>query len=159
MGFGMYEPLLLAHSWTRWIVYVGATVLFVRMALRARSHHEFEGIDNYVLWMYNWALSFQVLFGLSLYLFLSPMVRLAFQAGAEAMKNHVLRFWMVEHAFGMLTAFIIYQVGYRRMKKADKPDKYRIAAWTLGLVWLLITLSIPWPGMPYGRPLFRIPAW
>jgi hypothetical protein len=157
--FGLYDPLLLAHSWTRWIVLGGAVVLGSRAVVQLRSHSAWEGSDNYLMWVFNWAISFQVLFGLSLYLFLSPMVRAAYRMGADAMHNPVLRFWMVEHPFAMLGAWLYYQIMYRRVRKTPADRKYRAMAIAFSGVVLCLCLGIPWPGLIYGRPLVRLPVW
>jgi hypothetical protein len=55
----------------------------------------------------------QLLIGFLLYLFFSPMTTGALRDFGSAMGNSVLRFYAVEHLFGMVVAVIIAHVGAR----------------------------------------------
>jgi hypothetical protein len=90
-----------------------------------------------------------------LYFFLSPITTLALSDFGAAMKNPGLRFWAVEHAFGMFLAVALAHVGRVRTRKAGSLRRHRVAAIFFGLSLLLILLSIPWPGTANGRPLVR----
>jgi hypothetical protein len=96
------------------------------------------------------------LVGLALYLVFSPTVQAAFGNIGAAMRNPEYRFFVVEHAVGMLIAIVLAHVGRIRSKKA-KTDaaRFKSAALFYGLALLIILASIPWPGMPAGRPLIR----
>jgi hypothetical protein len=66
-----------------------------------------------------------------------------------------LRFFLVEHTAGMIVALALAHIGSVRIRKASEARKrHRTAAIFFGLALLLILGSIPWPGMPAGRPLF-----
>lgn len=88
----------------------------------------------------------QLLLGLGLY-FISPFVKAAMQAGmGEAMKETVLRYWLVEHIFGMIVGITLITIGRVAARKAteDKVKFKKIAVFfTLGLIIILAT--IPWP--------------
>jgi hypothetical protein len=96
-----------------------------------------------------------VLLGLLLYLFLSPFTSLAFDDFGAAMRNSALRFWAVEHVLGMLIGIALAHIGRARIARAAAARKHRLAAIFFGLALLAILVSIPWPGMPNGRELFR----
>jgi hypothetical protein len=67
-----------------------------------------------------------------------------------------LRFFAVEHVFGIIVALVLAHRGRARVKAvADPVAKHRIAAIFFVLALLAILASIPWPGMPTGRPLLR----
>jgi len=103
------------------------------------------------------ALDIQVGMGLLLYLVLSPLPRLALQDIGAAMSDGVTRFYSVEHAFGMSVALIAAHVGYARLRSSSPPGEHYGSALLGQAVWLFVTLgSIPWPGLPYGRPLLRL---
>jgi hypothetical protein len=71
------------------------------------------------------------------------------------MRDGSLRFFLVEHAFGMLAAITLAHLGRVRIRKStDDRRRQRAAAIFFGLALLLVALSIPWPGMPAGRPLW-----
>jgi hypothetical protein len=74
---------------------------------------------------------------------------------AAAMKDSTLRFFAVEHLVGMLLAVAIAQIGYSTSKRATtNRAKFLRSAIAYSLAAILILLSIPWPFMKYGRPLF-----
>jgi hypothetical protein len=102
-------------------------------------------------------LDVQMLLGLLLYFALSPFTRHAMADFGAAMQNSGLRFWAVEHVFGMVIGMTLAHVGRARVKKAtDAVLKHKLSAIFLGLALLAIAAAIPWPGMPNGRPLLRI---
>jgi hypothetical protein len=73
------------------------------------------------------------------------------------MKVSALRFWVVEHLVGMLIAVALAHVGAVKIRKATgDARRHRVALIFFSLSLLAIFASIPWPGMPAGRPLFRI---
>jgi hypothetical protein len=90
-----------------------------------------------------------------LYFILSPVTGAALDDFGGAMKNTQLRFFAVEHVFGMLIGTVLAHVGQGRVRKAPVDRKGRTAAIFYGLALLAILASIPWPGLPAGRPLFR----
>ena len=105
------------------------------------------------------ALDTQFLLGLVLYVVLSPVTRAAFSDMGAAMGVSLLRFYSVEHVFGMFVAVSAAHIGYGKARRleADSDSGQLRRIFIAQAVWLLATLaSIPWPGLPYGRPLFRL---
>jgi hypothetical protein len=73
-----------------------------------------------------------------------------------AMANSALRFWAVEHLFGMLVAMVLAHVGRARVRRVSSDSrKHKVAAIFFTLALLTILASIPWPGTVAGRPLLR----
>ena len=73
-----------------------------------------------------------------------------------AMRTAPLRFWAVEHVFGMLIGIVLVHIGRSRIRKAQTDRKrHRTAALFYGLALVAIAAAIPWPGLPNARPLFR----
>jgi NhaP-type Na+/H+ or K+/H+ antiporter len=98
----------------------------------------------------------QFLVGLLLYAVFSPLTRAAFTDFGAAMRDSVLRFFAVEHIFGMVVALALAHIGRGRLRRlTDDTARHRTMAifFTLALVIMLVT--IPWPFMPAGRPYFR----
>ena len=142
----MYFSFLLLHSWMRWVVIIAAVLVFLRGA---------RGI-NMTTRVFVTALDIQMLLGLILYFALSPSTRAAFQNMGAAMSNPTLRYWSVEHLAGMILAVAAAHIGRTRMRRAaDNDARYKIGAMFVGIALVLILISIPWPGMPAGRPFFR----
>jgi len=88
----------------------------------------------------------QLLLGLALY-FISPKVIF----DAAAMKDSILRFYLVEHISLMLIAIIILTIGYSKSKALfAHPGGAKKAFYYYFISLILILVSIPWP--------FRIPV-
>ena len=141
----MYEILLRSHSGLRWILLAVVLGAVVR-AFTNMSSGKFTALDDKLSLFSLITAHIQLLLGLGLY-FISPFVKAAMEAGmGAAMKETVLRFWLVEHIFGMVIGIALITVGRVAAKKAttDKDKFKKIAVYfTIGLVVILST--IPWP--------------
>ncbi|HVL68690.1 MAG TPA: hypothetical protein VM364_15615 [Vicinamibacterales bacterium] len=100
-------------------------------------------------------LDVQIVLGLLLYFFLSPFTKVALNDFGAAMGNSQLRFFAVEHLFGMVIGTALAHIGTVKIRKAAADRRARLAMIFYGLALVAILISIPWPGMPAGRPLFR----
>jgi hypothetical protein len=73
------------------------------------------------------------------------------------MRSPGLRFFAVEHLVMMFAAVILAHVGRVLARKAKTPEAKRTRRLICyGLAMVVMLLGIPWPGMPAGRPLFRL---
>ena len=143
----IYSITLIVHSWLRWAVLAAG----LAAALRGGSDRN----DTAGKW-FTILLDTQFLLGLLLYFVLSPVTAAALDDFGGAMKIPQLRFFAVEHTFGMLVGITLAHIGRGRMKKASPEKRGRTALIFYGLALLIILASIPWPGMHAGRALFRI---
>jgi hypothetical protein len=151
----MYSTLLLVHSWVRWLAIVaamGATLAVVRGKVEGdRSIADRWGV------LLVTSLDIQLLLGLILYLVVSPNMAEIRAHFAEAMRSSQLRFWAVEHLTAMLAAVVFAHLGKVLARKAKTVASKRTRLlFCYGLATLLIMIGTPWPGMVYGRPLFRV---
>jgi hypothetical protein len=151
----LYAVFLTIHSWLRWIVLLAGVVAFVRSAIGASRRSPWTSADDRTGFLFSVLLDVQVLIGLVLYIFLSPFTHAAFRDLGQAMGNSGLRFWAVEHIVGMIVAIGFVHIGRSRARKADSLRRHRVVAIFFGLALVAIAASIPWPGMPAGRPLVR----
>lgn len=154
----MYTVLIVAHSWLRWIVLIAGVLALVR-ALAGKSTRRTWGPGDAApgQW-YTMLFDVQVLLGLLLYVWASPITTAAFQNMGVAMGSTASRFWVIEHPFGMIVALALAHVGRSRVRKARTDrDRFGKAAIFFGLSVLIALLSTPWPGLPYGRSLLRLP--
>jgi hypothetical protein len=150
----MYPLLLAVHSLLRWAVLAAGGAALLR-ALVGGTRTWTPADDRAGLW-FVLAMDLQFLLGLVLYAGVSPITRVAFADFGGAMGNSMLRFWAVEHLFGMLIAVALVHIGRVRIRKAiDPARRRRLALIFYGLALAAILASIPWPGTPAGRPLFR----
>ena len=153
----MYNALILIHSWVRWIVLL-LGLLAAGRALAGRSSRRSWGPgDNGPGRWYTIAFDVQALAGIMLYVWASPITMMAREHMGAAMGNSVTRFWLVEHPFGMVAALALAHIGRGRVRRAQTDRaRFTAAAVFYGLSVLIALLAVPWPGLPYGRPLVRL---
>ncbi len=131
----MYANLLFLHSWVRWAVLVlGAVAVIAAFQDRAAARRR---VLPFVL-----ALDVQLVLGLLLYLFYSPLTRGT--GGGPA-----LRFWRAEHPALAVGAVLLAHAGNVVVKRAGKGRGLAGAALLLAAL-VLVLIAVPWT-----RPLFR----
>ena len=150
----MYGIVLNVHSWLRWVVIIAMLWTILRAVLP--GPRDWTPADDRSLRISLVALDVQFLLGLLLYFVLSPFTRQAMSDMGAAMQSPGLRFFAVEHLVGMLIAMTLAHVGAVRIRKAVPERRHRLAAIFFVLALLAVLASIPWPGLPAGRPLFRL---
>jgi hypothetical protein len=146
----MYPVTLALHNIVRWIVVVTAILALVRAYRGWLRKGDWIDADRRAGVFFTSAMDTQLLLGLLLYLFFSPITRAALSNFGAAMSNPGARFFALEHLFYMLLAVVFAHLGSAFSKKAAQPvDKHRRAAIWYTLAALAILL-----GMPWMRPLF-----
>ena len=152
----MYTFVLAVHSWLRWAVLIAGVVAVVLAIAGAMQRRSWSSADERIGRLFTMSLDIQILIGLILYFFLSPITRAALSDFGAVMGSSGLRFWAVEHVFGVFVAVALAHAGRGRSKKvADPVARYRAVAICYGLALLALLISIPWPGTPNARPLIR----
>jgi hypothetical protein len=152
----MYSIVLTIHSWMRWLTLVlaaAATLNATRPPLEGVATLPGRWWDTFLML----AVDLQVFFGLVLYFGLSPFTKEAMANVSMAMASPALRFWAVEHAGGMFLSVVLVRMGRVLAANAKTPSaarKRRLTCFAIATVGML--LSIPWPGLANGRPLFRL---
>lgn len=142
----MYEILLRSHSGLRWLVLAFVLGAIVKAVLSLSSGKSYDSLDNKLSLFGLIFTHTQVLIGFVLY-FISPIVSAALESGmGVAMKDTVLRFWVVEHIFGMVIGAVLITIGRVGSKKAtDDKAKFKKVIIFYGLGLLIILATIPWP--------------
>jgi hypothetical protein len=152
----MYNLALLAHSWLRWAVILAGFIAVGRAIVGAAGRRNWTSIDDRVGFWFVTLLDVQILLGLILYFALSPITRAAMHDFGAAMSSSGLRFWAVEHVFGMIVGAALVHTGRARTRKLiDSSARHKVTAISYALGLLAILFSVPWPSMPNGRPLLR----
>jgi heme A synthase len=148
----MYAAFLLLHSWIRWIALVAGVAATVS-AWGADDRGSRGDRWGLILTI---CMDLQLVIGLLLYFVVSPTMEAIRGQMGEAMRNPQLRFFAVEHVSAMFVALVLVHVGRVLARKAATPSARRTRLVVCyGLATLIMILSTPWPGLPYGRPLFR----
>src|SRR5262245_8515236 len=142
----MYSAFLLIHSLLRWVVILAGLLAIGRAISGMTGRRPWTPADNSSVKFFGIAFDLQVVIGLLLYVWLSPFIRDAWGDMAATMRNAPLRFFAVEHLFGMLIAVVLVQVGRAKIRKATDPArKHKLTAIFFGIAMVVILLSIPWP--------------
>jgi hypothetical protein len=93
-----------------------------------------------------------------LYFGLSPYTSQAFANFGAAMRNPALRFWAIQHIGLMAAAVLLVRIGrVLALTAKSGAARRRRRLVFFALTTLTIVSGIPWPGMPGGRPLIRMP--
>ena len=152
----MYAAVLVLHSWLRWAVLAFALVAILRALAGARTGRPWDATDDRSGKLFVIALDVQVLLGLLLYFVLSPLTRSALADFGGAMQVSAVRFWAVEHVFGMVVGLLLaHRARVRARSIQDPRRRHRVVAIMYALALVAIAAAIPWPGTPNARPLFR----
>jgi len=145
----MYPLVLAIHNIARWIVIILGVVAVFRAFLGWFGKREWTELDRRIGSFFAISIDTQLLLGLLLYLFLSPLTRTAFRDFGAAMGITDLRFFAIEHAFYMVLAVIFAHLGSILPRKVDQPsNKHRRAA-----IWFTVALLLVLLGTPWARPL------
>jgi len=140
-----YSIILIAHSLVRWLIVLSALLAIIRAITGLSFKRGWTQIDNRVGLWFTTFLDIQLLLGILLYFFLSPLTQVALQNFSAAMADAELRFFAVEHAAIMVIAVIVAHVGRSLIRKAstDAAKHRRTLLW-FGLAILLVLAAIPW---------------
>ena len=141
----MYALVLQIHSILRWAVLVFGILAIIRGIQGSRNNTEFTDSDRKSGLFFLISAHTQLLIGLVLYLFLSPVTQQAFQNFGAAMKDSSLRYFAVEHIFVNILAVILITIAYSKNKKSTDSQERHKRAWKLyALALILIVSRIPW---------------
>lgn len=141
----MYTFVLAIHNIVRWVV----LLLGLWAAYRAWSgwlgKRPWTSADRKAGVFFGSAFDTQLLLGLILYFFLSPITRAAFSNFGAAMADPSMRFFAIEHMFYMLLGVIFVHLGSILAKKAPTDvGKHQRAAILFSLAMLVILIGMPW---------------
>ncbi len=144
----MYTGFLHLHDTLRWLLLLSLIVILVKYVAGWIGNHPWKKIDNILGIVFTSLMDLQLLTGLVLYFFLSPITKQIFADFGAAMKNDNLRFYAVEHFAIMLVAVVMVHIGRAKSKKAKiDRKKFRTASVFFLIALALIALAIPWNRM------------
>jgi hypothetical protein len=145
----MYPFILALHNIIRWIVLILGVVAAGRAFIGWFGKKEWAKTDRLLGMFFGIGMDLQLLAGLLLYFFFSPITTAALRDFGSAMKVNDLRFFAVEHAAVMVLAVVFAHLGSTLAKKAPAATaKFQRAAIFFTLAVLCILAAMPW-----ARPL------
>ncbi len=152
----MYQELLSAHSFTRWLVLVALLFAIYRAGKGFWQKKPFTKRDNTVRHWTATIAQIQLLIGMLLY-FKSPIIHYFHTHFREAVDSLDTTFFGLIHPLLMLSAIVVLSIGssFTKRRTTDS-DKFRTMLIWYGGALLIILLAIPWPFSPLAsRPLIR----
>jgi hypothetical protein len=141
----MYTGFLHLHDTLRWLVLLSLLTTVVKYLAGWLGNQPWKKTDNLLSIILTALMDVQLLTGLVLYFFLSPVTKQAMSDFGAAMKNADLRFYAVEHFAMMLIAVVLVHIGRTKSKKVKTDrEKFRIATIFYLLALAILLYAIPW---------------
>jgi len=141
----MYTGFLHLHDTLRWLVLLSLVITLVKYAVGWLGSQRWQKSDNLLGIVFTSLMDLQLLTGLVLYFFLSPVTKLAMSDFGAAMKNADLRFYAVEHFAMMLIAVVLVHIGRAKSKKAKTDSaKFKTATIFFLIAFVVMLAAIPW---------------
>ena len=150
--------LLTVHSWFRWAVVLSTLTVGARCAWGWLRNRTWRPRDVAFGQAWIGAIDLQVSLGLLLYFTASPLAAVARQDLRSAWSDEWLRFFGIVHPLSMLVAATVAHASWIWTRRAEEGANERFRRLGLGVLGavVLVALAIPWPFLPYGRPLARM---
>jgi len=141
----MYTGFLHLHNTLRWLILLSLVITLVKYASGWLGNQPWKKTDNILGIVFTSLMDLQLLTGLVLYFFLSPVTKLAMSDFGAAMKDSGIRFYAVEHFSMMLIAVVLVHIGRAKSKKAKTDSaKFKTATIFFLIALVVILAAIPW---------------
>jgi len=141
----MYTGFLHLHNTLRWLILLSLVITLVKYVSGWLGSQPWKKTDNILGIVFTSLMDLQLLTGLVLYFFISPVTKLAMSDFGAAMKDPGLRFYAVEHFSMMLIAVVLVHIGRAKSKKAKTDSaKFKIATIFFLIALVVILAAIPW---------------
>lgn len=141
----MYTGFLHLHDTLRWLLLLSLVTTLVKYLIGWLGGLHWKKTDNLMGVVFTSIMDLQLLVGIVLYFFLSPITGAALEDFGAAMKNADLRFYAVEHSLMMIVAVALVHIGRAKSKKAaTDAAKFKTAILFYTLALVVILAAIPW---------------
>jgi len=152
----LYNITLFLHSWNRWLIIVAGVIVIAAAIKGLTAKSDYSPFQKRWSLIFLSSLHLQLLVGILMYFFISPVTALALSDFGAAMKDSVLRFWAVEHTLVNIIAIALAQTGSILVKRiSNSAGKHKRTLIWSGIALILILAMIPMGMMGVERPLFR----
>lgn len=141
----MYTGFLHLHDGLRWLILLAFIITLIKYVVGWLGDQPWKKLDNMLGVILTALMDLQLIVGVVLYFFLSPVTKLAMSDFRGAMKDPDLRFYAVEHLAMMLIAVVLVHIGRAKSKKeVFNKDKFKKGAIYFLIAFAVILLAIPW---------------
>jgi hypothetical protein len=149
------QIVMVLHNLLRWAVLLCGLWAIINALAGIINKRNYTLADTRSNFFFMLSCDIQLSLGLVLYFANSWFGRL--KDLGNNMKDANNRFFTMEHALLMITAWILVHVGVTSVKRAPTPPaKYKRSLIFFGLAILIILAAIPWPFREaIARPLLR----
>jgi hypothetical protein len=148
------QSVLILHNITRWAILIFGLLAIITSIGGFIKKRAYSSADNKISLLFMIFCDLQLLMGIILLYSNGWFAKM--KSMGEVMKNSYDRFFIVEHGFMMILAWILVHVGRTAVKKAAPENKHQKTLIFFGIAILLILISIPWSfkGGAIARPDF-----
>jgi len=138
--------MLHLHSFLRWAIVLAGIWAVIRSLKGVTGKTPFTAADSKAGLFFMILCDLQLLVGLILLFFVSPLAKAGLSDMGAAMKSPVLRFFTVEHEVMAVIAIALVHIGKSKIKKAaSDAQKHKLGLIFFGLALVVILALIPWP--------------
>ncbi len=148
------NSVIILHSLIRWAILIFGLLAVITSIGGILKKRTYTSADNKISLFFMIFCDLQLLLGIILLYSNGWLAKL--KSMGEVMKNSYDRFFIIEHGFIMILAWILVHVGRTAVKKAAPESKHKKTLLFFGIAILLILISIPWSfkGGAIARPDF-----
>lgn len=134
----------ITHSILRYLVLLFGIYAITKSYRGMKKGQDYTKTHNLSAVLFVATMHLQVLIGLAMYFMKGWHERIG--TAFANMGDTLVRFFAVEHIFGMLVAAVLIQMGRTKSKKAtETSEKHRIAFRYFVIAMIIILVTIPWP--------------
>ena len=147
--------MIVLHSWVRWVLLLVGVATLVMAARGWRHASPWTRVHERMIGALGGLARIQILVGLVLLLWASPVATLAWKLGPGASFHAPVLAWFgFVHPLLMILSVGALESGLARARRVDSPQAKHRATTLAVCAWLtLVLVAIPWPGLPWGRSL------
>lgn len=140
----MYQFVSSIHSIVRWGVVIFALLALIKAIQGWISDKGWTASDRSIGLLFTISLDIQILTGLILYFFLSPIMDIIWSDFGAALQSETLRFYALDHLVWMILGAVFAHIGSRAGKsQLEGKQKFRAVSIWYALSILAILIGLP----------------
>ena len=136
----METGLIHLHSFLRWVALLAIIISLIKSFDGMRGHKPFTASDN------RWSLITLIVFHTQLIVGFALYFMQGWYKLLGNMSDELVRFFAVEHMFGMVIAIALVTIGRIKAKKAPTDRvRHKRTFWYFLIALVIVVIIIPWP--------------